>query len=370
MLSLLVGLTVLTVHDSATTVPLTLLHGSRAAVQVMINGRGPYLFAIETGAPLVLISSKLADELALPVAADAPMVHSPNGSITMRRVDSLRIGATVLHAVNVASGPQLIDGVDGLLGLPAFRELLLTIDYPGRTVRLESGTLPEPNGRDIFPTVAIGPFFGVEIGIAGHSYPAVLDTQSGSALSVNPTIGEILPWDAPLAVTGMAAVGGRSPVIVRSGRLAGDVTLGSYTIKRPIINVHATPPGLPQETNIGSRFLMNFAVTLDQRSKRVRLTRADRTVPAAPPAYSIGLRTPRSTGGPLTAQIFSDSGAAYRAGIRDGDEILSIDGRPASEFSWPETLGNVVQTGRVIHFQLRRAGKTVAIDVTPEVVVR
>ena len=115
---------------------------------------------------------------------------------------------------------------------------------------------------------------------------------------------------------------------------------------------------------------MNFAVTLDQRNGRVRFVRADRTIPPAPSVYSIGARTNFATAGPVTVQIFSESGAAYRAGVRTGDELVSINGNPAAEYSWPETVGIVVQTGAPMKFELRREGKSFTAVVTPEIVVR
>src|SRR5689334_9020055 len=75
-------------------VPLRLIMQDRATVEVMVNGRGPYVFAIETGAPIVLVTERLATGLRLP--ADNPLV------------DSLRIGDLALRDLPVLTGPEFL----------------------------------------------------------------------------------------------------------------------------------------------------------------------------------------------------------------------------------------------------------------------
>jgi len=50
--------------------PIDLDHGV-PSVQVMVNGHGPFRFIIQTGTPHTVISSALAESLALPLA-DGP----------------------------------------------------------------------------------------------------------------------------------------------------------------------------------------------------------------------------------------------------------------------------------------------------------
>ena len=72
----------------------------------------------------------------------------------------------------------------------------------------------------------------------------------------------------------------------------------------------------------------------------------------------------------IQVQIVTEAGAAYRAGIRTGDEIVSVNGRAAGEFRWPETLNIVVQAGQVLKLEIRREGKGVKVEVNPEMVVK
>jgi len=134
----------------AVSIPMRVFDQTRPGVEVMINGKGPYLFAIETGGPFgVIVDAKVAAALQL---------KPPSGaSDPLRSIESLQIGPLTVRNVIafVRDGTGLI-GVDGMLGLSTFKELVLTVDYPRRQIRLESDSLPAPNGRDIVPLIRAG----------------------------------------------------------------------------------------------------------------------------------------------------------------------------------------------------------------------
>jgi predicted aspartyl protease len=71
-------------------------YGTQPAVEVMVNGRGPYLFLVDTGASGVArIDAKLAAELALPDAGETQASGAlGQGQVAIRRVKvaSLRLG--------------------------------------------------------------------------------------------------------------------------------------------------------------------------------------------------------------------------------------------------------------------------------------
>jgi hypothetical protein len=245
----------------STTVPLELDRASRPVVQVMLNGRGPYRLGVETGSPNTRLTSAVMDSLRL-----RPPAH----------LDSLRIGEALIRDLQVAGGDAVSQlGLDGVLGLDAYADLLLTVDYPNSRLVLSRGRLPAPDGRDVLRAVRVGPFVGIEVDAAGVKEIGVVDTQGGVGFAVIPEVAERLTFATPLEVVGRAVVGGTAPVEVRGSRLAGDLNLGRYRFFRPRIAVHELPPSIPSHITIGTRVLRHFAVTLDQRSMAVRLARAD-----------------------------------------------------------------------------------------------
>ena len=80
---------------AAYTAPLELIH-DKPYVSVMVNGRGPFRFLIDTGTGAeALVSTELADELALPVVGHARLID-PSGK-GQQRSDILQI-----HSLQVA----------------------------------------------------------------------------------------------------------------------------------------------------------------------------------------------------------------------------------------------------------------------------
>jgi hypothetical protein len=236
-------------------------------IEVTINGKGPFRFGIETGARFVGVSRGFADSLGL------RRVGGPD-QLPQFVADSIDVGAASFRGVPVATLPAAARGVDGILGLPFYQGLLLTIDYPARIARLERGSLPKPNGHDVLRLQRAGDFWSLPVSIGSRALDAVLDTRSTGTFSITPAVASTLKFDGGLEVIGRAG-GAAIPVTeVRGGRLAGDVTIGQYTFPHPLITVRELPPGFPAGPLVGSSILQYFAVTLDQRNGRLRLARA------------------------------------------------------------------------------------------------
>jgi len=255
----------------STAVPIELLDGDRPVVSVTLNGRGPYRLAVETGSPDVLLTPQVVDSLRLPPARTS----EPD---SLFRLDSLRIGDIVVGALSVGQDRAFARlGVDGVLGLDAYAGLLLTIDYPAAQLILSKGTLPVPDGREVLRAVRVGPFMGVSVDAGGTREIGVIDTQGGMLFQAVPEAAERLKFATPPRVVGRAIVGGGAPVEVKEARLAGDLKIGRHVFHQPTIAVHPLPPDIPSRMTIGTQALRHFRLTIDQRSMRVRLARADTT---------------------------------------------------------------------------------------------
>src|SRR5690242_10352840 len=183
-------------------VPMQVLPGARAAVRVMVNGHGPYLFALETGSPIVVVTERVAAEAGLPTSPlpIPPELGPPpeGGHHRLVSIDSLQAGRWVLRGLPAAVGPDLLPGVDGFLGLAAYADLLLIVDYPSAILRLTTDTLPLANDRDILPLSAIDLLWSVPLEIDGVVHNAVLDTQGGLGLGGPPAIAEGFAYLTPL----------------------------------------------------------------------------------------------------------------------------------------------------------------------------
>jgi hypothetical protein len=142
---------------------------------------------------------------------------------------------------------------------------------------LPSDTLPEPDAVEVLRAVRVGPFLGVELDVGGVKEVGVVDTQGGVGFQALPAIADRLMVESPLRVVGRASVGGGAPIEVKGARLQGDLRIGRHVFTRPRIDVHELPPEIPSKMTIGLRALRHFALTVDQRSMRVRFARPDTT---------------------------------------------------------------------------------------------
>ncbi|MBV9775271.1 MAG: aspartyl protease family protein, partial [Gemmatimonadetes bacterium] len=326
-------------------VPLT-MQNRRPLVEVRVNGSGPYRFIVETGAPFTAVTPEVAAALGL-VAADTanPVVA----------VDSLGIGAAELRGMRVSVFRVGLPGVDGVLGLNAYRDLLLTLDYGASRMRLERGSLPAANGRDRLALFPVGRLWGFTIEVNGKRAPAVLDTQSEGGFSVTPESAAGVAFVRAPVVTGISQGPGIGVQETRTARLDGDVRVGDVPFRRPLVGVVPMPSGYPKDWNVGSRVLREFTVTLDQRHRVLRLERPGRAEVAPPPALrSMGFRSQVRQGKRVVLDVVPGS-EAERAGIRAGDEVVSLDGGPATALvgaAWNDRA----QAGAPLTLVLRRDG--------------
>jgi hypothetical protein len=159
--------------DSATEVSLA-TPGDRPIVDVWINGRGPFKLGVETGNPSALT---LYTDALWRLGTSAP--DTSNNAIP--HVDSVRAGGLTLRDVDVViPGPSLLPTqLDGQLGLAAYAQLLITVDWPRRRLRFSRDTLPATNNTDIIPLAPIGPIIGIPLTLGTHAGTFILDTQGG-----------------------------------------------------------------------------------------------------------------------------------------------------------------------------------------------
>jgi hypothetical protein len=122
-----------------------LKHGKQviALVPVTINGKGPYTFALDTGASQSLIDSSVAEELDAKRTGDT---HTVAGISSVTKVHSIavehwRVGkvelpATTIVEENLPFG-NADGGVQGLLGSDMLSQFdVVTIDYDHSMLRL------------------------------------------------------------------------------------------------------------------------------------------------------------------------------------------------------------------------------------------
>ena len=253
--------------------------GGRPTVEVMIDGKGPYTFILDTGAHISVIDTKLNDELALPVAPGV-RAATPDGKTgpTVVMIEELRVGDTVLGGMIGAVMPlnSLMKGdaaPRGVLSASSFPGHLVTFDYPAKRLTIAKGALAEDDSATVFAYTKDEPLPTVPIKVAGKEARVHLDTGSGYGLSL-PTsyVGELPLTTKPQEVRKAKTLMGEFPVT--SAQVDGPIQLGSHTLGLTEVQFSDIgPPGGPPMGNIGYEVLRGFVITLDSKSRLIRVAK-------------------------------------------------------------------------------------------------
>lgn len=262
--------------SSVADVPM-LFRGPQPAVEVTINGKGPYLFAIDTGAGLQAdIDSALVDQLKLKTNGRVG-VGDPSGQnareLDTVQVDSIAFGGVEFRSITAVARDQRITPnlpkVDGTLGFSLFAEYLLTLDYPGKRVRLDRGELANANGSDILSFEMPHRVPVVEMGIGNLKVKAHIDSGNLMCGFIVPAVvvGKLSLASQPVTVGRAHTIS--NEVEIKEVRLSDAIKLGRFEFPQPTIAY----PAIAEDANIGSKILREFALTFDQKNKRVKLER-------------------------------------------------------------------------------------------------
>lgn len=307
-------------------VPLLSDRSGRPMVDVTVNGHGPYRFLLETGARSIDLPQALIDSLKLPHTGkgpDEPQYH----------VDSINIGVASFKDITISTMPAGVAamGVAGVLGLPFYQNVLLTLDYPAARVRFSRDTLPTPDSRDVLALVRVGDCWGLPITIGGTQQTAVLDTQNSNSLIVPPSVADQLAFIGGVRTVGRArtAVG---PIDIKEGQLNGDVAIGRYTFPSPVLSVLEMPPDFPRRPNVGAGILRNFVVSIDQRHARLRLARGGSPVVPLPTPAGRGA-APEASNGNADLAAYTGTYGDRTVTASDGKLILTRPGGTPNELT-------------------------------------
>jgi predicted aspartyl protease len=107
-------------------------------VQVFVNGRGPYDFALDTGASSTVISLELASELGLATERISQLTAGGgNGTVSRVQLSSLAVGAARQENLAAAASDfltqlsrELGSRLQGIVGYDFLRHYRVTLDYP------------------------------------------------------------------------------------------------------------------------------------------------------------------------------------------------------------------------------------------------
>lgn len=247
-------------------------------IPVMINGRGPFVFGLDTGASTAfLINPGLAQSLHLPVVSHTHL-HAPGESktnaapsVSVVRIDDLTVAGHTFHrVVGIASPVARENG--GVLCIELFKDVLVSLDYPNDRLTIAEDTLPNPDQQNVFDYVEdhTTPVLPIRLGplnTTGH-----LDTgarQTKADLMVPLKLASQLPLMEPMKPSGTVADAFGRETPRYTATLDGDLRIGALTFHNPTLLISDWVPYV----NLGG-ICNKLVIILDERQHRIRLTKA------------------------------------------------------------------------------------------------
>ena len=323
--------------QDAVTVPFQFT-GNHISVPISINGRGPYTALFDTGSSAFVINPSTAKELHLTPQGSLPVdgLGEKAVSAALAEVASVQIGGVKLSHVVFAVVDTGEEPFPTVVGCEVLHQFVVRVDYDARRLTL---TRPDKfvyrGSGVVLPLHLYGSTPAVEGVVDGVKGLFTLDTGSGSALLLySPFIqAHDLRHKYAAGFTRETGIGAGGAMRAQSVHV-GSLTLGTADLRGVETNLSADRGGASSAAgiagNIGETILKQYNLTFDYTRGQVILEKSKGYGKAEDGHAGLGLE-PQGREWRVTS--VTPDGAAARAGIREGDRVLQIEGRDAGQAS-------------------------------------
>ncbi|MBX3481317.1 MAG: aspartyl protease family protein [Caulobacter sp.] len=313
-------------QSKAIVAPIRLANG-RVLIDALINGQGPYPFAIDTGAVVSGVDQALAEELGLPLIRKVNLAKRP---FDLFKASELVLGGAVRQQDAALFGFKLnLGGARGLIAAGLLTSFDSTLDFERQQWRV----YPDGGGERAGDTRLASWFrtdpgangsrrIGVEVTLDGNPLKLVVDTGAPRAVILEREVGRRLGYwneSRPFAPMPTSRIDGLAPKPARSMR--GDLLqVGDIRFERPIVTVEDRRPiqgGFDGILGLPVLEAMNLSVDTREQALWVRSSgrpvwreRLSRT----------GLWIDETPGG-VKVSVVGVGSPAQAAGLKAGDRI-------------------------------------------------
>jgi predicted aspartyl protease len=353
------------------------LFGNLILVQVRVNDSDSLRFILDTGADTSVIDAQRAKALRLKpqgkivasgAAGSAEATFTRGVSVSLSGVELLDQTIYVLPLESLSALGRKIDGV---LGNDVLKEFVVQIDYSAGTINLyEPRSYRYSGAGKIVPLTMDEGLLFVSASVTPEGRAPIeakfeIDSGSTGAILLNTPFVERhnLLATVPKAIqTNSGGVGGTAKML--RGRV-NNVRLGRFVIDHPITHFSQATQGDYASSKydglIGDQILRRFKVIVDY-SRRQMILEPD--LHFAEP-YEIDMSGIElvADGDDLLIDDVDENSAAAEAGVKGGDILLAINGRPAPEFSLDQIRAMFMQDGKEYLLSLKREGKVLQIKL-------
>jgi aspartyl protease/PDZ domain-containing protein len=346
-------------------------------LQVRVNNSRPMKFFFDTGAGMSMMNIHQAAGLNLK-KADSLDANGVGGTIK----GYLAKGATLSVAgVTVRNQPMAIlpvefpceaQDVAGIIGYDFINSFVVEIDYETKTITLSDPSSYQYAGHgELIPLTIAGNTPRVWAQISLPNGPPLqglfeIDTGSDGVLSINsPFVKKhalLQSLRQQFDSTHRGLGGEAKSVDVRMG----DFQLGRIVIPSLLVALSQDSEGsLASDTNdgpLGNEILRRFRIVLDYSRRRMMLEpNAQLSDPIETGMSGIDFDTEDCR--PFKVTKVLEGSPAAEAGIKPGDEIVALDGRPFKEIPSFEMEKLLSKNGAEYSLTLSRQGQPLSVRI-------
>jgi hypothetical protein len=360
------------------------LNSNKVFLPVRIDGGPERWFVLDSGCPVTAVDLTLARELGLPVKVQGQLTGAGEGTTTVgtTKVQSLSLPGLEwfpksVWALAVSKPVAAYEGrrIDGQLGVDFLEKFVVRIDYPGRKVDVFAPEAFEPAGKGtVVPLTKRGTYYTVR---------ATLGLKDGKSVEGRFIfdVGVRLPLLAATPFVnrnGLIEALGAGPLQTVGGGLGGEtrahpgrlksLTIGDLKVDAPYVALSQEKrsflAGDDTQGLLGGEIFRRYCLTLNFPAKQAIFTETPETQTSYEHDMS-GLFLTAAGDDFRTFHVLSvvDSGPAARAGVRPGDTLVEIDGKPAAKWTLEQVRAAFKGAGatRVLTLQRRDERLTVKL---------
>jgi PDZ domain/Aspartyl protease len=264
--------------------------------------------------------------------------------------------------------------ISGIIGYDFIKQFVVEIYYDAKVINLYAPTSYQYRGAgDVVPIRFINqkPFVNGKLKLGERETVEgtfMIDTGADKVMTVNSPFVHSHQLLKSLSRTRQANLGGLGGAGASITARVENIQLGRFVISKPLVSFSQAAEGSDAEANyagvFGGETFRRFTLILDYSHQRIIIEpNAHFKEPVEEDMSGIELGADGEDFRTLVVNEVAADSPAAEAGLKEDDQLLTIDGRPASEFGLDKVRQMFKQEDKEYLLRIRRGEQTLQVKL-------